>query len=230
MDLPTASSADQSVRSRPLRWYRRRWVIAVGVAVIILAGGLAYWRVTVARTMPQFTDFGIDDDSGSQLRDQLLAATKRVKSAWHDDAYPIVVSLMFEGNKASEQTRPIVYFSSPTDLNNDFFVEFSPDLKSIGTSASEPKEQMQPLVGRQALTPDNWPIGYNEILRTAEENGGCQFRKAHPKAQIIMELSNTQGIGSEWAVYYADRDEELNISKLTVFINSITGQVNEKKS
>lgn len=230
MDLPIASPADQSVRSSKTRWYRRRWVIAVGAAVIVLAGGLTFWRITVARSMPQFIDFGIDDDNGSLLRDQILEATKRVKSAWHDDAYPIVVSLMLEGTKASEQTRPIVYFSSSTDLNNDFFVEFTPDLKSIGTSASEPKEQMQPLIGHQALTPDNWPIGYNEILRTAEDNGGRQFRKAHPNAQIIMELSNTQGIGSEWAVYYADRDEELNISKLTVYINSITGQVSDSKS
>lgn len=197
--------------------------------IVVTTMGAGCLKKTEIKTT-SFEDFGIVDSVGenNKLIQRINEASEKA-SSWRSDAQLFDINIFFENEKISSNYLPVAFYASAEDnYQTDYYADISNDLNSLVRFGEEPRVEEDQGMDYLEIDMEAWKIAFAEALKIAEENGGGEFRSNNENTSVILELYNDPEYGQEWAVYYVKSGESYSEPSLAIYIDSTTGEINEK--
>lgn len=204
----------------------RIFLSTVGLAVVTGASLGATGCNPLATSPPGASPASSASPEGaiSATKTQYTEALKAAKR-WQSNATLTRVYRQYSGTLEPTEPPPLVFsFSSLADPSQAFLVETRGDNRRERRQAKPPFELMM-----QPVDADGWQIDPEQALKTAEENGGKQFREQHLAGyKILQQLAKPGNSPLQWYFRYDAGDGTRQ--RLELYIDAASGAVGPVKS
>ncbi len=195
---------------------QRKWLTAIGLALIVALGLLAYGQLTNSASRPAgATDLALSGDTARR------AYTPAVELAleWQQDARLASVSgqaLAIGKESGKEVEWGFQFFSSSTQ-----------ELALVAVSGGEARMVRPPMLSPYKLStfsPDEWRIDSDQALQTWWERGGYSMVQQYAQVDAAMQLRISEELGSQpvWVIAGVAANQN---TTLTIFVNAGDGSL-----
>jgi len=195
---------------------QRKWLTAIGLALIVALGLLAYGQLTNSASRPAgATDLALSGDTARR------AYTPAVELAleWQQDARLAGVSgqALAIGKKSGKEV----------EWGFQFFSSSTQELALVAVSGGEARMVRPPMLSPYKLStfsPDEWRIDSDQALQTWWEHGGYSLVKQYAQVDAAMQLRVSEELSSQpvWVIAGVAANKN---TTLTIFVNASDGSV-----
>ncbi len=215
-----------------MKYKRPVYLFLIVVLVALVTYGIFYTRKHV-ETKTSFSDFQLQNppERDVAFSARLAEAIDKAAADWHSDAALVAVDIVFNGTKISDMNPPVAFFVSEEDqYQHDYTIEFKSDFSALGLAEETEKSQSYKETLYTEFFPEDFKLGYAQILELADGLGGENFRSQHPLSQILLELSKNPQYGVEWSVFYTDIKDGKKGATYNLIFDASTGRLKKSNS
>jgi hypothetical protein len=195
---------------------QRKWLTAIGLALIVALGLLAYGQLANSASRPAgTTSLAVSGDTARQA----YAPAVELAVQWQQDARLASVSgqALAIGKKSGNEVEWGFQFFSPSTQR----------LAVVAVSGGEARMVRPPTLSPYKLStfsPDEWPIDSDQALQTWWERGGYSMVKQYAQVDAAMQLRISEELGSQpvWVIAGVAANQN---TTLTILVNASDGSL-----
>lgn len=194
----------------------RKWLTAIGLALIVALGLLVYGQLTNSASRPaETTDLAVSGDTARRA----YGPAAELAAQWQQDARLASVSgqALAIGKKSGNEVEWGFQFFSPS----------TQELTLVAVSGGEARMVRPPMLSPYTLSTfslDEWLIDSDQALQTWWERGGYSMVKQYTQVDAAMQLHISKELGSQpvWVIAGVAANKN---TTLTIFVNASDGSL-----